>query len=332
MAAANVAPPDDGMLSCMSSVRKAAVIGAGSIGSTTAMRLAQFDILDEVVLTDIVDGKAEGLALDISQSRPIEGFQTRVSGVTTRADGSGYDAIAGSSVVVLTAGVARKPGMSRADLLGINVEIVRGVSANIAAQAPDAVVIVVSNPLDEMTALTHLVTGFPAHRVMGQAGVLDSARFAHFVAEKLAVPIDRVTTLTLGSHGDTMVPVPSRCTVDGAPLVDVLSAQEIDDLVARTRAGGAEIVGLLKTGSAYFAPSASAARMAKAVIEDTGAVLPVCARVDGQFGISGIYLGVEAEVGREGVRRVVETPLTESELAALHEAAAAIARVDSLVG
>lgn len=295
------------------------------------MRLAQFDILDEVVLTDVVAGKAEGLALDISQSRPIEGFQTRVTGVTTAADGGGYEAVQGAEVVVLTAGVARKPGMSRADLLGINAEIVRGVSANIAAQAPDAVVIVVSNPLDEMTALTQLVTRFPHRRVMGQAGVLDSARFAHFVAEKLGVPVGSVTTLTLGSHGDTMVPVPSRCTVGGTPLTDVLSERDIDELVARTRAGGAEIVGLLKTGSAYFAPSASAARMAKAVLEDSGAVLPVCARVDGQYGLTGIYLGVEAEIGREGVRRIVETPLTETELAALQEASAAIGRVDSLV-
>lgn len=320
------------MLYGMSAPGRAAVIGAGSIGSTTAMRLAQFDILDEVVLTDIVEGKAEGLALDISQSRPVEGFQTRVTGVTTSADGAGYEAIAGSDVVVLTAGVARKPGMSRADLLGINAGIVRGVSAAIADQAPDAVVVVVSNPLDEMTALTQLVTGFPHRRVMGQAGVLDSARFAHFIAERLTVPVASVNTLTLGSHGDTMVPVPSRCTVGGTPLTELLSAREIDELVARTRVGGAEIVGLLKTGSAYFAPSASAARMAKAVIEDSGAVLPVCARVDGQYGVTGIYLGVEAEVGREGVRRIVETPLTEAELAALHEAAAAISRVDTLVG
>ena len=320
------------MLLAMTPARKAAVIGAGSIGSTTAMRLAQFDILDEVVLTDIVDGKAEGLALDISQSRPIEGFQTRVTGVTTSADGAGYDALAGSSVVVLTAGVARKPGMSRSDLLDINAAIVRGVSANIAAQAPDAVVIVVSNPLDEMTALTQLVTAFPHQRVMGQAGVLDSARFAHFVAEKLGVPIGRVSTLTLGSHGDLMVPVPSRCSVGGTPLTDILSAAEVDALVARTRAGGAEIVGLLKTGSAYFAPSAAAARMAKAVVEDSGDVMPVCAWTAGEYGVRDVYLGVEAEIGREGVRRIVETPLTESELTALREAAEAIGPVDSLVG
>jgi malate dehydrogenase len=183
---------------------------------------------------------------------------------------------------------------------------------------------VVSNPLDEMTALTQLATGFPRNRVMGQAGMLDTARFSHFVADKLAVPIGSVRTLTLGSHGDTMVPVPSRCTVDGKPLTDLLSAAEVEELVTRTRNGGAEIVGLLKTGSAYYAPSAAAARMARAVAEDSGAVLPVCAWVDGEYGISGVYLGVEAEIGREGVRRVVETALTDSERAGLLEAAEAV--------
>lgn len=304
---------------------KAAVIGAGSIGSTTAMRLAEFDILDEVVLTDVVEGRAEGLALDITQSGAIEGFNTRVTGVTTDADGSGYAAIAGSAVVVVTAGVARKPGMSRADLIEVNAGIVGGVARNIAEHAPQAVVIVVSNPLDEMTALTQQVSGLPHRRVMGQAGVLDSARFAHFVAERLGVPISRVQTVTLGSHGDAMVPVPSRCTVDGAPLTDVLSAAEIADVVRLTRDGGAQIVGLLKTGSAYFAPSASAARMAAAVLGDTGAVLPVCAWLEGEYGIDGAYLGVEAEIGAEGVRRVVQSPLTDAELAALREAAERLA-------
>ena len=304
---------------------KAAVIGAGSIGSTTAMRLAEFDILDEVVLTDVVEGRAEGLALDITQSGAIEGFNTRVTGVTTDADGSGYAAIAGSAVVVVTAGVARKPGMSRADLIEVNAGIVGGVARNIAEHAPQAVVIVVSNPLDEMTALTQRVSGLPHRRVMGQAGVLDSARFAHFVAERLGVPISRVQTVTLGSHGDAMVPVPSRCTVDGAPLTDALSAAEIADVVRLTRDGGAQIVGLLKTGSAYFAPSASAARMAAAVLGDTGAVLPVCAWLEGEYGIDGAYLGVEAEIGAEGVRRVVQSPLTDAELAALREAAERLA-------
>ena len=189
---------------------------------------------------------------------------------------------------------------------------------------PNAVIIVVSNPLDEMTALTQLATNFPKNRVMGQAGMLDTARFTNFVAEKLAVQVSAVKTLTLGSHGDTMVPVPSRCTVNGKPLTDLLSQAEIDELVDRTRNGGAEVVALLKTGSAYYAPSAAAARMAKAVIEDSGAVMPVCAWVDGEYGISGVYLGVEAEIGRSGVQKVVETKLTDSELTGLKEAAEAV--------
>ena len=288
------------------------------------MRLAEYDVFDEVVLTDIVEGKAEGLALDMNQSRPVEGFETKVIGATTGKDGSGYEAIAGSDVVVITAGLPRKPGMSRMDLIEVNAGIVRGVAENVAKYAPEAVVVVVSNPLDEMTALTQLATGFPHKRVIGQAGMLDTARFTHFVAEKLGKPVASVSTLTLGSHGDTMVPVPSRCTVDGVPLADLLPAEEIEELVVRTRNGGAEVVALLKTGSAYYAPSASAARMAKAVAEDSGAVMPVCAWVDGEYGIEGVYLGVEAEIGREGVRRIVEGDLTESEIAALKEAAEAV--------
>jgi malate dehydrogenase len=210
------------------------------------------------------------------------------------------------------------------DLLEVNAKIVRQVAENIAKYAPNAVVIVVSNPLDEMTALAQLATGFPRHRVIGQAGVLDTARFTHFVAEELGVPVAAVKTLTLGSHGDTMVPVPSRCTVNGKPLAEVLPAEKIEELVVRTRNGGAEVVALLKTGSAYFAPSAAAARMAKAVAEDSGEVWPVCAWVDGEYGISGVYLGVEAELGATGVRSVVETPLTDAELAALKEAAEAV--------
>jgi malate dehydrogenase len=214
--------------------------------------------------------------------------------------------------------------MSRMDLIGVNAKIVRNVVENVVKHAPDAVLIVVSNPLDEMTALAAKISGFPAHRVLGQAGMLDTARFTNFVAERLRVPVNSVRTLTLGSHGDTMVPVPSACSVNGEPLASLLSAADIDELVERTRAGGAEIVGLLKTGSAYYAPSAAAARMAKAVGEDSGAVLPVCAWVDGQYGISGVYLGVEAEIGASGVRAVVERDLTEQELSALREAAEAV--------
>lgn len=251
----------------MNTSGKLTVVGAGFIGATTAMRLAQFDIVEQVVLTDIADGKAEGVALDINQSRPIEGFATEVVGVTTGPDGSGYEAIAGSRVVVVTAGLPRKPGMSRADLIEVNSGVVASVSEQIARHAPEAVVVVVSNPLDEMTALARSVTGFPPSRVI----------------------------------------------------------QDIDEIVTRTRNGGAEIVALLKTGSAYFAPSAAAAQMARAVVQDSGAVLPVCAWLDGEYGISGVYLGVQAELGRGGVRRIIETPLTAGELDALREAAADLA-------
>jgi malate dehydrogenase len=303
---------------------KVSVVGAGFYGSTTAQRLAEYDIFGEVVLTDIIEGRPEGLALDMSQSRPVEGFETKVTGQSTGPDGEGYEAIAGSAIVIITAGLPRKPGMSRMDLIEVNAKIVRNVTENVVKHAPEAVLIVVSNPLDEMTALAAGVSGFPSHRVMGQAGMLDTARFSNFVAERLSVPVSSVRTLTLGSHGDTMVPVPSACTVDGKPLTGVMSGADIQELVERTRNGGAEIVALLKTGSAFYAPSAAAARMARAVAEDAGVVLPVCAWVDGQYGISGVYLGVEAEIGASGVRRVVERDLTEQELAALRTAADAV--------
>jgi malate dehydrogenase len=303
---------------------KVTVVGAGFYGSTTAQRLAEYDVFETVVLTDIVEGKPEGLALDLNQSRPIEGFETKVVGATTGQDGSGYELTANSDIVVVTAGLPRKPGMSRMDLIETNAKIVRQVAENVAKYSPEAVVIVVSNPLDEMTALAQLATGFPKSRVIGQAGMLDTARFSNNVAEAANVPVGSVTTLTLGSHGDTMVPVPSACTVDGKPLSDVLDQAKIDELVDRTRNGGAEGVALLKTGSAYYAPSAAAARMARAVIEDSGAVMPVCTWVDGEYGISGVYLGVEAELGNGGVRKVVERDLTDSELTGLKEAAEAV--------
>ncbi len=297
---------------------KASVIGAGFYGSTTAQRLAEYDIFDAVALVDIIEGKPQGIALDINQSRPIEGFETKLLG------SNDYDLTEGSEIVVITAGLPRKPGMSRMDLLETNAKIVREVTEKVVAASPDAVIIVVSNPLDEMTALASLASGLPKSRVMGQAGMLDTARFSTFVAEELSVPVGSVTTLTLGSHGDTMVPVPSACTVDGKPLAELLPADKIEELVTRTRNGGAEVVALLKTGSAYYAPSAAAARMARAVKEDSGAVLPVCAWVDGEYGISGVYLGVEAEIGAGGVKRIVERDLTDRELAALKEAADAV--------
>ncbi|MEU8014016.1 malate dehydrogenase [Micromonospora parva] len=304
--------------------KKVTVVGAGFYGSTTAQRLAEYDVFDTVVITDIVEGKPAGLALDLNQSRAIEGFETKVVGVTTGPNGEGYESIEGSDVVVITAGLPRKPGMSRMDLLETNAKIVRQVAENVAKYAPNAVVIVVSNPLDEMTALAQLATQFPRNRVLGQAGMLDTARFSNFVAEALNVPVASVRTLTLGSHGDTMVPVPSKSTVNGKPLRDVMPAEQIEELVVKTRNGGAEVVALLKTGSAYYAPSAAAARMAKAVAEDSGDVMPVCAWVDGEYGISGVYLGVEAEIGAQGVKRVVETDLDADELASLKEAAEAV--------
>lgn len=306
----------------------AAVIGAGFYGSTTAQRLAEYDIFEKVVLTDIKEGWPEGIALDLNSSRPIEGFETEIVGQTTTADGGGYEAIAGANVVVVTAGLPRKPGMSRMDLLEVNAGIVRGIAVQIAKHAPDAVIVIVSNPLDEMTTLTQVASGFPHARVMGQAGMLDTARFSYFVAEKLQIPVGDVRTLTLGSHGDTMVPVPSACfvTVNGkeTPLAHVLPQEEIDQIVDRTRKGGAEVVALLKTGSAYYAPSAAAARMVKAIATDAGEVMPVCTWVSGQYGIDDVYLGVEAELGAGGVRRVVERDLSADELAGLREAAVAV--------
>jgi malate dehydrogenase len=297
---------------------KVSVIGSGFYGSTTAQRLAEYDIFASVALVDIIEGKPQGIALDINQSRPIEGFETIVLG------SNDYDVTEGSDIVVITAGLPRKPGMSRMDLLETNAKIVREVTEKVVATSPNAVLIVVSNPLDEMTALAAAVSGLPKQRVLGQAGMLDTARFSHFVAEELDVPVASVRTLTLGSHGDTMVPVPSACTVDGKPLDELLPADRIEALVTRTRNGGAEVVALLKTGSAYFAPSAAAARMARAVAGDSGAVMPVCTWVDGEYGIPGVYLGVEAEIGAGGVRRVVERELTSTEQAALVAAADAV--------
>jgi malate dehydrogenase len=297
---------------------KVTVVGAGKYGSATVQRLAERDLADEVVMTDIVEGLPQGLALDINQSAPLEGFTTRVIG------SNGYQETAGSEVCVITAGLPRKPGMSRMDLLETNAKIVREVTENLVAGSPDTVLIVVSNPLDEMTALAAQVSGFPPERVMGQAGMLDSARFRWFVAEAAGVTPGQVEAITLGSHGDTMVPVPSLAKVAGRPLADVLDQGTIDKLVQRTRDGGAEIVALLKTGSAYYAPSSAAAQMVEAVLTDSDAVMPVCAWVTGQYGIGDVYLGVPARLGRGGVTEVVELPLADEELADLRQAAEAV--------
>jgi malate dehydrogenase len=297
---------------------KVTVVGAGKYGSTTVQRLAEADVVDEVVMFDIVDGLPQGLALDMNQSRPVLGYRTLVTGSNDYAD------TADSDVVVITAGLPRKPGMSRMDLLGVNAKIVKTVTKEIAAYSPNCVIIVVTNPLDQMTTLAAEASGFPKERVMGQAGMLDSARLAHFISEKAGIDVLSVKAVTLGSHGPTMVPVPSLCEIDGKPMDEVLDADTIDELVDRTRGGGAEIVAFLKTGSAYYAPSAAAAAMVEAVVTDSGAEMPVCAWMTGQYDIDGVYLGVLARLGAGGVTEVCEVPLTDEEVAGLREAAVAV--------
>jgi malate dehydrogenase len=304
---------------------KVTVIGAGKYGSTTTQRIAAMDIADEVVLADIVDGLPQGLALDMNQSRPLERYRTKVIGA------NGYAETADSDVVVITAGRPRTPGMSRMDLLEVNAKIVADVTRQIMAHSENPVIIVVTNPLDHMTTLAAEVSGLPRERVIGQAGNLDSARFAHFIAEKADADVLTVDALTLGSHGETMVPVPSQCRVGSRPLTEVFDTATIADLVDRTRKGGAEVISYLKTGSAYYAPSSAASIMVKAVLEDSGARMPVCAWTTGQYGISDVYLGVPARIGAGGVREIVELPLTDSELADLRAAAGAVqAKVDEL--
>lgn len=304
---------------------KVTVVGAGKYGSTTVERLAAMDIVDEVVMTDIVEGLPQGLALDMNQSRPVERYRTLVVGTNDYADTAGSDA------VVITAGLPRKPGMSRMDLLEVNAKIVKDVTEEVIKNSPEAALVVVTNPLDQMTTLAAEVSGLPHNKVLGQAGILDSSRLAHFLSEATGVDILEIDALTLGSHGPTMVPVPSQCTVAGKPLTDYLSDEEIEAILTRTRGGGGEIVALLKTGSAYYAPSSAAARMVAAIITDEGATMPVCAWVDGEYGINDVYLGVPAKLGKNGVERVVELDLTNGEIAALAEAAAAVKeKVDEL--
>lgn len=297
---------------------KVTVVGAGKYGSTTAQRIAEWDIVDEVVLTDIVEGLPQGLALDMNQSRPVLGYRTSVTGTNDYADS------AGSDVVVVTAGLPRKPGMSRMDLLGVNAGIVKAVTEEIVRYSPEAVIIIVTNPLDQMTTLAAEASGLPKGKVLGQAGMLDSARFANFISEETGHDILDITAVTLGSHGETMVPVPSLCKVGDQPLDEALDSDTVDKLVDRTRKGGAEIVAYLKTGSAYYAPSAAAAAMVRAVIEDAGAEMPVCAWMSGEYGIDGVYLGVIAKLGRNGVESIIEADLTDSEKTGLVEAAEAV--------
>ena len=306
-------------------MKKVTVVGAGKYGSMTALRIAEYDIAQEVIMTDIVEGLPQGLALDINQSRFVEQFNTKLIGTNEYKDTEGSD------VVVITAGLPRKPGMSRMDLLEVNAKIVEGVTKEILKYSDNPSIVVVTNPLDQMTTLAADVSGLPKNKVMGQAGILDSSRFAYFIAEKLSIDTSDVYALTLGSHGETMVPVPSLCTVKGEPLTDILSESDINELVEKTSNGGAEIVGLLKTGSAYFAPASSAAVMVKSIINNSDEIFPVCAWLEGQYGIDDVYLGVPAKLGKNGVTEVVEFEITESEKNALIDASNAVkAKVEEL--
>lgn len=297
---------------------KVTVVGAGNVGSNAARRVAEKNLADEVVMIDIVEGLPQGLALDINHSAPVVGFDTLIRGTNDYAD------TAGSDVVVITAGLPRKPGMSRMDLLDTNAKIVTEVTKNIVANSPSAILIIVSNPLDEMTYLASVVSGFPKERVMGMAGVLDSARLRFFIAEKLNVSPQSVEAITLGSHGDQMVALPRHATVQGKPLPELADTTTLEELFQRTRDAGAEIVGYLKKGSAFYAPGASSAAMVTAILGDTKEVMPVCAWTTGQYGISDVYLGVPAKLGSKGIEEIVELELNDEESSKLTEAAEAI--------
>jgi len=294
---------------------KVTVVGAGMVGSTTALRLLEDRVADELAVVDVIGGLAEAVALDLAQSAPVRGHSIRIVG------GSNYGPTEGSDLVIVTAGLPRKPGQSRADLLATNGEIVRQVAERVAASSPDAVLLVVTNPLDEMTTLAWRVSGLPGNRVMGMAGALDTARFRYFVADELETTPDRVDALVLGSHGETMVPLPRLARVEGRPLADLLAPERIEALVERTRDAGAEIVALLQRGSAWFAPSAAICEMAGAIARDEHRMVSACAFLEGQYGISGVFLGVPVRLGRRGVEEVVELPLKVDELDALRAAA-----------
>ncbi len=290
------------------------------MGATIAQRLAEKELCD-VVLIDIEEGLPQGKALDLQEAAPVEKHDAAVEGSNT------YDKSAGSDIVIITAGIPRKPGMSRDDLLKTNTNIMKSVSAEAAKQSPDAIFIIVSNPLDAMCHVAMETSGFPKQRVIGMAGVLDSARFRTFISMELGVSVENTHAFVLGGHGDTMVPLPRFSTVAGIPITELISKERIDALVDRTRKGGGEIVGLLKTGSAFYAPASAAAEMAEAVIKDKKKILPCAAYLEGEYGISGIFMGVPVKLGKSGVEEVIQIELTDSERSDLNNSADAVKKL-----
>ena len=295
---------------------KITVIGAGNVGATAAQRLSDKELANEIVLIDVIEGMPQGKGLDMYEAAPVEGTDSRVIGTNS------YDATANSDIIVITAGIARKPGMSRDDLQNTNAGIVKSVTEQAVAKSPNSILIVVSNPLDVMTYVAWKVSGFPRHRVLGMAGVLDSARFRTFISQELNVSVEDVTAFVLGGHGDSMVPLPRYSTVAGIPLPDIMDQATIDRLVKRTRDGGIEIVNFLKTGSAYYAPSASAVQMVEAIVKDKKRILPSAVWLEGEYGMSNVVVGVPIKIGKKGMEEIIQIKLTNDEQAALNKSAA----------
>ena len=304
--------------------RKVTIVGAGNVGATAGQRIADKELAD-VVLIDIIEGVPQGKALDLAESGPIEGYDCRITGTNN------YKDTANSDIVVITAGIPRKPGMSRDDLLKTNCGIVKGVTEEVVKNSPNCIIIVVSNPLDAMVQTAYRVSGFPKQRVMGMAGVLDSARFRTFIAMELNVSVDNIHAFVLGGHGDTMVPMPRYSTVAGIPITDLLPKETIDRLAQRARDGGAEIVGYLKT-SAWYAPSAAIVEMVDAILKDRKKILPCAAFLEGEYGINGLFVGVPVKLGKRGIEQIIEINLTLEERAALQKSAAAVKELVTIIG
>ncbi len=309
----------------MAGRNKITVVGAGNVGATAAHWIASKELAD-VVLVDIVEGVPQGKSLDLAQSAPIDGFDVKLVGANS------YEETAGSDVVIITAGLPRKPGMSRDDLLKTNSDIVGTVTEQIAKFSPEAVLIIVSNPLDAMAQVAFKKSGFPKNRVIGMAGVLDSARMRCFLAEALDVSVENVTAFVLGGHGDTMVPLPRYSTCAGIPVTELLPAEQIAAIVDRTANGGAEIVGLLKTGSAYYAPSLGAVEMAESILKDKKKILPCAVYLEGEYGINNLFVGVPCKLGKNGVEQIIEISLTNDERAALQKSAGAVEELVNILG